>query len=554
MLMNESAFKTLVGVQGTVMGWDDPWHYEQCRAMFRTGERKYFPSQDPRPSPEQFIRFIQALGVDFYLHQVAPDEKEIDKFIDSIQQFHISFLIGNEYGAINGPYTDGTNRYDVPACSVEKAKQTGKLLGLVYDETEHLQLHPFMYSKEPIDVSCRKECDHQWTATRGKQLQQLEDDTAAAVQARVKAYGDHVDVYSEQVFPVLYHVLARGGMNPCPKVLKEEFQSLQLASALGAAKQYKRKMGICVDLWGPDVGKWFTRLWGFPGHSPQEYKSALEMAYLMGPDLMYTENIDPLAVYNGQNFQKTEFGEVFEEFIKKFIPCHPRFYNHSMIQPDIVVIRSDDGVISDDGNFYGRGLYGSLTLMSDHRTQSVFDVFYLVSHGTIPHNGVTFFLPQFQFPIGEYERNADTIKQLPLVDGVTREDQKYIHKLFYPMNNVAVFDERVDSQTLGKPKLILLAGSRMTDQCLKLVSEKVNDGSVCIAASWLVPDFIKSGKDGAGKWLIVEDFRNDAVWDAAAPFLGRKDCWLQKFGEYEVRFYNPKGDGITLTHEVRKIG
>lgn len=86
----------------------------------------------------------------------------------------------------------------------------------------------------------------------------------------------------------MYHACARGGMNPCPKILKDEFQSVQISTAIGAAKQYARKMGICVDLWGQDVGEWFTRVWGFPGHSPGEFKSALELSYLMGPDFIFT--------------------------------------------------------------------------------------------------------------------------------------------------------------------------------------------------------------------------------------------------------------------------
>ena len=69
-LVTAKAFTTLMGIQGSVMGWDDPWHYEQCDTVFRTGERKYFPSQDPRPSPERFIR---ELGADFYLHPGMPE-------------------------------------------------------------------------------------------------------------------------------------------------------------------------------------------------------------------------------------------------------------------------------------------------------------------------------------------------------------------------------------------------------------------------------------------------------------------------------------------------
>src|SRR5690606_11335438 len=43
---------------------------------------------------------------------------------------------------------------------------------------------------------------------------------------------------SEHVFPVMFHAKARAGMDVCPKIMKESFQSLQLATSLGAAQQY----------------------------------------------------------------------------------------------------------------------------------------------------------------------------------------------------------------------------------------------------------------------------------------------------------------------------
>lgn len=109
-------------------------------------------------------------------------------------------------------------------------------------------------------------------------------------------------------------------------------------------------MGICVDLWGPDVGNWFTRLWGFPGHSTAEYKSALEMSYMMGPEFMFTESIDPLAKNEDGLLVKTEFGEIYEEFIKKFVKENPRHYDHSMVDLDIVIIHSDDTDINTEGD------------------------------------------------------------------------------------------------------------------------------------------------------------------------------------------------------------
>ena len=548
--MASESFKTLIGIQGGVMGWDDPWHPELCKKFARTGERQYFASQDATPPVDEFIKFIKELGVDFYMHHVMPEPDEINSFIDSMANYDMNFIMANEYGNINRFKTSGTNRYDIPEECVKKAVQTGRFMGLLYDESEHLQLHPFMYSSINIHEDALKSFDQQWANTDGKNLQEIEDSVVEAVKKRICDYGGNVSLFSEHVFPVMYHAFARGGFNPCPKVLKEEFQSLQLSSALGAAKQYGRKMGICVDLWGPDAGHWFTRIWGFPGHCPAEYKSGLELAYLMGPDFLFTENIDPLAYYKQGRFSRTEFGDIFEEFIKKFIPSRPRPYNHTMVEADIAIIRSDDSDISIYGSMGGRGLYGSLELKGDEKTQSVFKVFNLLSHGTIPDNGITYFLPQFRFPAGNYQRTPENISKLPLVKGVS-DCNEYSHTMFYPMRNAVVFDERVTSEALGNPGLIILAGSRMTSQCLKAVAERVRDGATCIAAGWLMPEGMNnSRKDGQGKWIITENFCDDLVKEAVKLYVGSEKCWSQRFGNHEVRFYNPSGDGVTLEHEI----
>ncbi|QGQ94458.1 hypothetical protein EHS13_05845 [Paenibacillus psychroresistens] len=549
-------FQTRIGIQSSVMAWDDPWHEAACKHLMRTGEGKWFPSQDHTPSKAELFSLIKSLGADFYLHSVMPNDDEIEQFIDDISQADIDFMLNNEFGVINGPYLEGTNRYDVSAASVDRAVQSGKFLGLIYDETEHLQLHPNQYRRMyPKEMA--KGTRHQWTSTEGKSLQQVEDEVAAAVHRQTELYGQEAPMYSEQVFPVMYHTLSRGGMNPCPKVLKEEFQSLQLSTALGAAKQYKRQMGICVDLWGPDVGSWFTRLWGFPGHSPREYQSALEMAYLMGPAMMFTENIDPLAVFQKNGFMKTEFGDIFEQFIKKFVPEHPRYYDHSMIEPDIVLIRSDDtdialtpasGVASVGGQ-----LFGSADLPGNMMSQSAFQAFHLLSRGSLPANGNTFFLPQYEYPASRYSRNELTLQELPLHTGIEKGNETKVHGLFYPLNNVAVYDEHVDGSTLGTPKLIIIAGSRMTGACLKSVSQKVREGAVCVAAEWLMPEgFRTSRSDGLGRWIITKDFLDGTVAEQVEPFLGERNCWRQRFGEYEVSFYNDNKDGITLTHSTKR--
>ncbi len=540
--------KPLFGVQGTVMGWDDPWHPEASKTKMRTGEGKIIPSQDLTPSPDIFIQFIKEMGVNLYVHHVMPEKHEISDFLSDIQRRNINFIMGNEYGNINGPYKETHNRYDIPAQHI-KNLNTAYFKGLLYDETEHLQLHPNQYlGLHPKEIEKKKK-RHQWTSTTNKNVQKINEDIVTEVKALQSYYGEGVRLFSEQVFPVMYHTLSRGGLHPCPKLLKEEFQSVQLSTAIGASKQYNRQLGICVDLWGPDIGNWFTRTWGFPGHSPEEFESALKIAYLMSPDFVFVENIDALAQHKKNTFEKTIFGEIYEKFLKQFVPENPIRYEHTMILPDIVVIRSDD---CDFGG--GEYLLGSDHVKSDYRTQSSFQVFHLLSHGTLPVNGLTYFLPQFEYYAFTQQKKLTNTPNFPLKSGF--EQQTHGHALFYPMNNVLVMDEHVNSQQLGQPKLIIVAGSRLTSQCFNAVIEKVKEGAVCIVAEWLLKEnkvsrkYMSSRKEGKGKWIVTEDFLSPDVRQEVLAFIGDQNCWRQRFGNFDVCLYNPGGDGIRIEHEV----
>ena len=174
-------FKTRIGIQGGVMGWLDPWHADLCATMMRTGEGRIFPPQDPAPSVEAFIERIRSLGADFYMHHAMPEKDEIDKFIESIKEYDIDFMIGNEYGCINGPFGEESNRYDIPIECVRKALETGRFMGLIYDETEHLQLHPTIYlNHHPGEVE-RNPRRHQWAVVDGMTLHESEDAVSDAV-------------------------------------------------------------------------------------------------------------------------------------------------------------------------------------------------------------------------------------------------------------------------------------------------------------------------------------------------------------------------------------
>ncbi len=532
-------FETKIGIQGGVMGWEDPFNPALSKKYMRTGERQQFKSQDVTPSVNEEMSFIKNIGADFYLHNIMPENEAAKQSIKSIDNEDIDYMINNEFGNINEICEPNTNRHDVPA---DYVKENSKFLGIVYDETEHMQLHPDIYFGNNKDNKEETRKPHyQWANPEGLDLKQIEDAVCNAVKETVSKY-DGTPLFGEYVFPVMHHTLARGGMNPCPKILKEEFSSIQLATSLGAAMQYKRKLGICVDLWGQDVGNWFTRIWGFPAHSPKEFLSALKLAYLMAPDLMYVENIDTLALSTNEGIIKTEFGEAFESFTKDFIPNVQRPYHHSEFSPDVVIIRSDDTVWRENGNFNGSGPYGSFDLKSSYESTSVFQIFNLLSNGLIPSNGITTFLPQFEFPHGKYIRNEENLKKLPLLHGVPKQDETNVHKLFYPLNNLAVFDENVMLQNVCNPKIVFLTGSRVTQGCLESVYKACENGAKAVIGSWLVDN---TNRINSKNILYTDDFSNNHVREMSNEYITRTHRYYMKFADTKL-VIEDKGDGIDL--------
>lgn len=538
-----------LGLQGPVIAWQDSWAGEESDRIMRTGTGSLYPSQDPLPPPEAFVAAMQELGAGFYVHHLFPSLAGQSELLCDMAEQGMEIVLGNEYGNINGPYVEGTNRYDVPDDVIVQAARSGALAGLLYDEPEHLQINAGQYRKDDY-------LPH-WGRTDRLRLEQAEARVVDAIADRVqhvrRLLGDagippeRVPLISEQVFPVLFHAHARGGMAVCPKVMKESFQPLQLATALGAARQYGTELWICADLWGPDAGQWFTRTSGFPGHSPEEYASALRMAYAMGPARLFTENIDALLRYGGDRFRKTEFGEIWQSFATEYVPRHPLTWSHLDASPDIVLIHSDD-------SNYGQNarLYGNREPNGEERSASIFHAWHLLSHGTIPSHGSCMHIPGFDFP--RHRLKAETTReQFPLERGRTWEGQRRVHPLFYPANNVLVYDDRASEPLLRGAKLIVAAGSRLSPETARAMRRLAEEGAAVVAGEWLLPaEWRERRAVGAGQWVATDDFlSDDLARETIAAFAGSPDCWVQRFGEREVRMYRGDDGGFTLDFEFR---
>ncbi|MGG4035975.1 hypothetical protein ABEV74_19995 [Paenibacillus cisolokensis] len=536
-----------LGLQGSVAAWQDPWARERSDRIMRTGTGRIVPSQDPTPDAAAFVAEMKRLGADFYVHHMFPDLAGQADLIADMRKHGMDVCLGNEYGNINGPHIEGTNRYDVPDEELLAVARSGRLIGLLYDEPEHLQINAAQYRKDGFFPH--------WGATDGLTPEQSALLVASAVADRVERVKRllveagidpaSVPLVAEHVFPVMFHLHARGGMAPCPKLMKESFQSLQLAAALGAAKQYGRPLWICADLWGPDVGPWFIRTPGFPGHSPEEFASALRLGYLMGPSHLFVENADAMLRYGDGKFRTTEFGEAWLDFTRGFVPAHPLAWSHAEAEADIAF------VFADEGN-YGQNarLLGNRSAPAPETTQSVFHVWHLLSHGTIPAHGSCMHIPGFDFPRHRLKAEVPD-DRFPLERGPDSIGQG-MHPLFYPLNNVLAFDEFADERHIGRAKLVIAAGSRISARTLAVLRKKAEEGAVVIAADWLVPAEMKESRlTGSGMWLTTGSFlTDDRVKEATAPFLGSGDCWKQRFGETEVRMYKGDSAGFTLEFEI----
>ncbi|THF79143.1 hypothetical protein [Cohnella fermenti] len=532
------------GIQGPVLAWNDPWNAEASMTVMRTGTGRMIPAQEPDIAPGAYTSALKELGAEFYVHHLFPDMRELPELIEDCRRTGLGLVIGNEYGNINGPWADETNRYDIPREALEPLLRSGVLEALLYDEPEHLQINASQYRKRDwlphwgrLQATTLREANERFTDQVSKCLASLR-----------KANAGELPVLAEQVFPTLFHSHARAGMTPTPKIMKESFHALQLGTALGAAKQYHKGLWVCADLWGPDTGPWLTRVPGFPGHSPAEFASALRLGYHMGPSHLFTENVDGLLRMNEAGKpEATEFGEEWRQFVKDYVPANPLPYDHRQARADIAIVHSDD-------SNYGQNErpYGIRELPMAESSQSVFHAWHLATHGAIPLHGSCLHIPGFHFPRHALQFAPDFIRY-PLREGVPdRAYGKPIHPLFQPANSVLAFDAYADEEALGSPSLLILTGSYISEETLSACVKLAALGTDVIACEWLLPRELRHPRRfaGGGVWLPTDHLLNDAARELAAPHLGSPGLWRQRFGDHAVRISPADDEGFSLHLEV----
>jgi len=420
---------------------------------------------------------------------------------------------------------DGRRFFLFPQPLLAELGQCDHLLGVLYDEPEHHQ----------GNANAVMGCDHPAIYDPGGDaLTDAADAHVQAAQSLAEHYGRYgIPLFTEQVFPVMFHDFAAAGFTPGTKVLKEAWSPVYMACALGAAYQYGTALWVSPDLWG--IG-------GYPDHDPDEYRSALLLAYHLGADAIYTESlaldqggqgVGSLVRMTAEDYEVTPLGEVAKWFIKEHVPAHPRHYRTSDLCPRVAVIRQEDGCWGQRNaphTFTPDRLFGNENWRNTELTEAWLDLWHLLTNGVVPRGGPNWF---------------------------TTAHQGRDYQVFCPLDGVVVLDHKAKAEHLAGVEVVFLTGIGISETTLHAVRERVAGGATCVTLPHLAPTDIRNRADegapcpeGEGLWLLSESFLSAQVKAAIARVLPKEDAIRYRFGGTEVTLRPTGGDPNKLSVRV----
>ena len=475
---------------------------------------------------------MEAFGFDLWVHHYRPLEsiqanraaiQEIDAWCGqrgmtwllNVEDANWKAGFVDEHGRDWYNRADGRHYYLFPEELLEALGACQHLEGLLYDEAAHMQLCANRMAEG---------IDQPWVYDpAGDALVDAADAFAEAVgklAALHAAYG--IRLYTEHVFPVMFHGFARAGWTAATKVLKENWSPAYIACAMGAALQYGTPLWITPDLWGMS---------GYPGHSVEEYRSALLLAYHLGADAIYTESFTydhekrgqgSLVHDRGEAYDVTPYGEVTRWFRQEYLPAHPRGYTLRDVRPRVAIIRQEDGCWGQALSWLPDRLFGHPTWRSTSTTETWLRVWHLLSRGVIPVDSLSWH--------GGFTRNTE-------------------HQLFCPLDGVVVYDHHVGAERLAGVEVLFLVGLGVSSETLAAVEAAVTAGATCVAQPHLAPPAVLAGRDGEGclaqgqgRWIVQADPLAPAVRRAVEPALPAPNTLRYRFGDREVVFSPVDGD------------
>lgn len=432
-----------------------------------------------------------------------------------------SFIDDNGFDWFNRP--DGRHYFMFPDEVLNTLSTLPKGTGVMYDEAEHMQnrfrMEPPFFMKQD-DAPTLNAASETFT----QRMKEIAD--------RYKQYG--IDTYTEHVFPIQFHTFADAGLIPVSKILKESCIPAYIACSMGAAIQYGRPFWLTPDLWYYN---------DYPGHDADQYKSALLMAYHMGAEAIYTENI----AYPGdkgigglvkmnkdmQTYAVTDLGKIAKWFRWEYAPETPRSYHFTELKPRVAIIRQEDACWGQAGSWLEDQLFGVEGWKSNDTTEAWLQLWHLLSNGEISSHSICW--------------NNNTVAEAP-------------YTVFAPLDGVVVFDQKVEGKFLKDVELIFLTGIGISEQTLNAVKERVDEGAVCVALPHLVPAGVHNTTgdngiltSGQGKWVVTTSFLTSEVIDHVKPFLPADNYIRYQFGQTEVQFRPVNNNKDKITVSVQSI-
>ena len=431
---------------------------------------------------------------------------------------------------LNLDFSIACHMIDPPEGCVRSAVESGKsrFRGVVFDELEHCRLMNNYAPAWLADYRKFETLDQAYTETIG---------AYRALRSRFAALGSPVT--ATHVWPVMHHLAGEAGFTVCPKICKEFYSSVSLAIGMGAARQYGTELWADCDLWFWDQ---------IPGHTAEEMKSNLLIAYWLGADLIYIEGAGynlkpagkagiPFSLIDSETGKLTPHGEVLKSFCREYVPAHPRKWTFRDVKPNAAIIRFDD---SCHGQRYCAvfkdNLFGSPNLHSTPDTEAWFGIWNLITFGKTGRDGLSYF-KAWTAPYG-YQQ----VPEGATPNYLTRPVQADLHRFFVPLNGVVVYDHKAGYDLLKGVPLLFLTGTEVSGPTMDAIRRCVNDGAVCVAWGPLAkkhgfPDWesgVKVLTEGKGKFVLTDDFQVREVYEQVAGLLGHPDEIRYRFGDSEV--------------------
>ncbi|MHB1463056.1 MAG: hypothetical protein ACYC1M_17330 [Armatimonadota bacterium] len=486
------------------------------------------PTNLPVDSAVEFM--LKDVGVNYLNFYVYNDLAPVEQ--DPVAVYDAQAALAKRLGA---EYQLACHHRDIPEAVVRKAAQDPLCTGVLLDEPEHIRL---LWRGNSTKAPKLAETDD------AKDLFEAHD----RVVAGWKALGDKYrswgikNLTSTHVWPVLLSVAAEGGWNPAPKICKEFYSPVSLAIGMGAALQYDKPLMVDCDLWFWDL---------LPGHTPEEYRSNLLLAYWSGADGVYTEgaghNFQPagrqglphslMAKISDAEYALSPHGEILKWFIKEYIPTHPRVWSFRDIKPDIAIIRFDDSCYGQrhNGIWMPDALYGSVKLHSDADTEAIFQVWNVLTGGETGIDGISKYraTSSMSSSWATFYHQRDSY--------LTRPMMANSHNFFVPLNNVVVFDDNVSAERLSEIPCLVLTGKRISPKTWLAVQARVQQGATCViwaplaAKLGLKPaEGVTKHPMGKGMIWITDDFGLTQSDIVLGQFRGRADQIRYRFTHGEV--------------------